>query len=359
MNTIYYFDEAGFTGSDLSNVDQPYFCLGSAKFTDDEILHIKNDLSVKDDEELHFKKLYKSSNGQKRILALLSHHLMDNKHIKFGIAFKRYCVYAQIVDVLIETMANSIGENIYANRSSLIMANLLYTFAVNHPNQAMVEDFEKAFVMMIRNQDSSSVIGFYQKTYKLQNSPDTSMDFKELLGLVMASRFTVSDSFTSDKFYLDNTLTIFVSLVFAWYSQDGGLMNIKFDNSKPIATREKLIRTLMGKKGASITIGPQGMKHQYPLPIAQLELVDSKDYIGVQIADLIASSVNFILTNNNPQYAQFREKLRSIQVLQKTDITLTPSSAEFLYKAMETPYDESPIDALASFIEGSEDDEED
>ena len=70
MNTIYYFDEAGFTGSDLSNVDQPYFCLGSAKFTDDEILHIKNDLSVKDDEELHFKKLYKSSNGQKRILAL-------------------------------------------------------------------------------------------------------------------------------------------------------------------------------------------------------------------------------------------------------------------------------------------------
>ena len=58
MNTIYYFDEAGFTGSDLSNVDQPYFCLGSAKFTDDEILHIKNDLSVKDDEELHFKKLY-------------------------------------------------------------------------------------------------------------------------------------------------------------------------------------------------------------------------------------------------------------------------------------------------------------
>ncbi len=50
-------------------------------------------------------------------------------------------MYAQIVDVLIETMANSLGENIYANRTSLVMANLLYTFAVHHPNQKMVEDF--------------------------------------------------------------------------------------------------------------------------------------------------------------------------------------------------------------------------
>lgn len=135
MNNKYYFDEAGFTGSDLSNANQPYFCLGSARFTDDEILQIKNDLSLHDDTELHSKKLYKSSRGQKRIRALLEHPLMDKKHFKIGIVLKRYCVYAQIVDVLIETMANSLGENIYANRTSLVMANLLYTFAVHHPNQ--------------------------------------------------------------------------------------------------------------------------------------------------------------------------------------------------------------------------------
>lgn len=84
----------GFTGSDLSNANQPYFCLGSARFTDDEILQIKNDLSLHDDTELHSKKLYKSSRGQKRIRALLEHPLMDKKHFKIGIALKRYCVYA-------------------------------------------------------------------------------------------------------------------------------------------------------------------------------------------------------------------------------------------------------------------------
>lgn len=358
MNNKYYFDEAGFTGSDLSNADQPYFCLGSARFTDNEILQIKNDLSLQDDTELHFKKLYKSPSGQIRILALLEHPLMDKKHIKIGIALKRYCVYAQIVDVLIETMANSLGENIYANRSSLVMANLLYTFAAHHPNQKMIEDFEKAFVTMVRNQDSQSIRDFYKKTFDLQNSPDTGKEFKEMLGLIISSRFAVADSFTSDKFYLDNTLTVFVGLVFAWNKQFGKGLDIKFDDSKPMATREKFIKKLMAKKEDSITIGPKGMEHQYPLPIDQLELVDSKDYIGIQIADVIASAANFILTNNKPQYAQFREKLKTIPVLQETAVTLTPSSASFLREAMKTPYDESPIDTLASFLEGQDDEED-
>lgn len=357
MHSKYYFDEAGFTGSDLNNAEQPNFCLGSAKFTDEEILQIKNDLSLDGGAELHFKKLYKTPEGQKRILALLSHSLIDKEHIKIGIAEKRYCVYAQIVDVLIETMANSLGENIYANRAALIMANLLYTFAVHHPNQIMMEDFEKAFVTMIRNQDTQSMRDFYKKTYNLQNSPDTCKEFKEMLGLVIASRFTVADSFTSDKFYLDNTLTVFVSLVFAWHKQTGSGLDIKFDHSKPIAEREELISKLMKNKGDSITIGPKGMEHQYPLPIDKLELVDSQDYIGVQIADIIASAANFILTNTKSKYAEFRKKLESMPALQVADVTLRPSSAAFLRDAMETPYDESPVDSLASFFEGRENEE--
>lgn len=163
MTQKYYFDEAGYTGSDLTNVDQPFFSLGSVKYTDDEIQQIKNDLSLNDATELHFKKLYKSSKGQQRIHSLLSHHLVDKEHIKIGIAEKRYCIYAQIVDVLIETMAHSIGENIYANRGNLIMANLLYTFAINHSNQPLVKAFEKAFVYMIREQDDASITGFIKK----------------------------------------------------------------------------------------------------------------------------------------------------------------------------------------------------
>ena len=351
MKPKYYFDEAGYTGSDLTNAEQPYFSLGSAKFTDDEILQIKNDLSLNDKNELHFKQLYKSPAGQRRILSLLSNPLIDKKHIKIGIAEKRYCIYAQIVDVLVETMAHSIGENIYANRSALIMAHLLYTFAVNHSNQTLVQTFEKAFVDMIRKQNNQSITDFYQKADDIYNSSDTSNEFREMLEIVMASRFTAKEAFTDDKFYLDNTLTVFVSLVFAWYKQTATRLDIKFDESKPIATKDEFIRQLMKYREDSITIGPKGMEHQYPLPIDQLELVDSSEYIGVQIADIIASSINFILTNNNPRYDKFRKKLMTIPVLQETEVTLTPSSADFLRDAMDNPYDEAPVYKLVSFIE--------
>ncbi len=270
--------------------------------------------------------------------------------LKIGIAEKRYCIYAQIVDVLIETMAHSIGENIYASRGNLIMANLLYTFAVNHSNQPLVHAFEKTFVHMIREQDYPSITDFYQKANILYNDVDTNKEFKEMLKFVIVSRLTVKDAFTDDKFYLDNTLTLFVSLVFAWYKHTGMLLDIKFDDS-PIATKEDLIRQLMKKREYSITIGPKKMAHQYPLPIEYLELVDSSESLGIQIADIIASAANFILTNKNPQYDKFRGKLKAIPVLQVTDVTLTPASETFLEKAMNTPYNETPIETLTSFIE--------
>lgn len=45
MNKI-YFDEAGYTGSDLTNVPQPYFALASVRFTEEELATIRNDIGL-------------------------------------------------------------------------------------------------------------------------------------------------------------------------------------------------------------------------------------------------------------------------------------------------------------------------
>ena len=39
-----YFDESGYTGPDLTNIEQPYFTLASIKMNDDEITHMKKDI---------------------------------------------------------------------------------------------------------------------------------------------------------------------------------------------------------------------------------------------------------------------------------------------------------------------------
>lgn len=56
MNKI-YFDEAGYTGADLTNVPQPYFALASVRFTEEELATIRNDLGLDAYEtEMHFKR---------------------------------------------------------------------------------------------------------------------------------------------------------------------------------------------------------------------------------------------------------------------------------------------------------------
>lgn len=78
-----------------------------------------------------------------------------------------------------------------------------------------------------------------------------------MLKFVIVSRVTVNEAFTDDKFYLDNTLTVFVSLVFAWYKQTGMRLDVKFDDSKPIATKEDLIRQLMKKESIPLQLDPK------------------------------------------------------------------------------------------------------
>lgn len=103
MNKI-YFDEAGYTGADLTNVSQPYFALASVRFTEEELATIRNDIGLDAyATEMHFKKMHTNWEGRNLLDKLFSHPLLDKKHIKTGVALKRFCIYAQIVDTIIET----------------------------------------------------------------------------------------------------------------------------------------------------------------------------------------------------------------------------------------------------------------
>lgn len=51
-----YFDEAGYTGAELTNEKQPYFTLSSVSLEDEEIAQIKSDLDYDAwGKEFHFK----------------------------------------------------------------------------------------------------------------------------------------------------------------------------------------------------------------------------------------------------------------------------------------------------------------
>jgi len=75
MSNTISFDESGNTGQDLLNKDQGAFVLSSSNFSDSEIEILSNIFDTEN--EIHFKKLKKSSKGRKQIcISVITHNLL-------------------------------------------------------------------------------------------------------------------------------------------------------------------------------------------------------------------------------------------------------------------------------------------
>ena len=125
-----YFDEAGYTGPDLTNNIQPYFALASIRMTADEIDCMKKDIGYCEwGKELHFKSMYTNSHGRTMLDKIFNHPLMGDNHVLPSFAYKRYCIYANIVNILVETFYYNNGINLYEGAKNLILAVLFRYFA--------------------------------------------------------------------------------------------------------------------------------------------------------------------------------------------------------------------------------------
>ena len=345
-----YFDEAGYTGADLMNKEQPYFTLASVRFTDAELNKIHTDLLL-GPEELHFKKRCGSEKGRESIIKLLSHTMLDNEHVKIGFANKRYCIYAQMVDVLLEEYCCWYGHDLNRSKMNICMADALYCFAVTHKNKRLIDDFEATFVDMVRN-PSCDTEDFYLCLGVLMNDKETVPEFRNLLEYINTT-YTVAELGLQhkDPFYLDNTYTLSFSLLQKWYNQTKEKDDVLFDYSKPIANRKAILEKLRDMPVPETQIGYDTRKFILPLPIGKIDIVDSKMYLGIQIADVIASAVVFRFANKTERMEPFRKKLEGYELLNRFDEVLDVHTIEQLKDVPQSADDINPLDFICEHID--------
>ena len=84
-------------------------------------------------------------------------------------------------------------------------------------------------------------------------------------------------------------------------------------------------------------------KHVYPLPVGNMELAKSHENFGIQIADVYASALNFILTPRTDKFIKYQESVKGLPIFQEVEINIAPASADFLEKRMK---DVDGIDSL-------------
>ena len=287
-----YFDEAGNSGSNLLDKDQPTFVLASHDFNREET-HILLDplYSISNADELHFKGLKKFSKFQNALIDLFDNPLIDEDRIYHYLAHKKFMVGIHLVDQLIEPVLLESGIDIYQYGINLASANLLHIFG----EVVWKEEYDKAcilFVKWVRSGLKSDRVEFYKCIEYLYNS--TNLNYRDLLSMILLSTEhldTIEGAFT--KYTLDATLTCFVVHCMFWTNKYKEPFDVVFDNSKQIEYWKEMVKFLTDSV-PDAEVGYGSRKYKYPLLIKSLRTEDSKVNPELQLSDIIASAINHV-----------------------------------------------------------------
>lgn len=327
---IVAFDESGNTGQNLLDPNQPYFALASVHFESSELAEI---LDIFDSSaiELHFKSLKKYTKSRNQIIQFCNLGSINYSNVKYYVADKKYSLIAHIVDRFIEPVMYNMGKDIVKDRSNIVMANVLYSICGQSKNKALVDDFLSAFQTFIREPSDETIQNFYASTSSL-NKPENPHLF---LDMIESSRAIKGEIISGIESYsIDLTLPLFIVLADRWNKEFDSKFEITHDDSKAVDFWQSLLSLLSDSdKMENKEVGFGENKMTYPLNFTKLELVDSKRYPQVQVADLIASAICFGLKNlHHIENDAFVSDLWSSKLFKIFNHSLMPTDSETLEK---------------------------
>jgi hypothetical protein len=291
-----YFDESGNSGDNLLDEGQPSYLLLSHDYTDEEVKLILDPLlRVSKAHELHFKTIKKYSSQRKALIECLSNGLIQPERIFFYAAHKRFMIVIHMVDKLVETLLYHHDIDIYKEGLNLSTANILYIMGNNAWDKALFNNMCKQFVKWMGYPDAVHRKAFYDVVKDL-GSTLTGQD-KDLLSLIQHSEpFAEQIEESLDTYSIDATLSCFVAHCDHWAKRYGGPFDVTVDDSKQLEYWNEMIRFLT-KELPVAEVGYGSRKHKYPLLIDSVQQVASKDSRPIQLADLLASSLNQFFAN--------------------------------------------------------------
>lgn len=320
-----YIDEAGNTGQDLLNEDQKVFILASNNFSTEEAAILSSLFPTTS--EIHFKNLKNSEQGRKAILDFINHPLITEKNIHCSTVHKEYTTVAQIVDQLIEPVLYRAGIDLYQYGQNIALTNFIIHFGNFFWDKAIYVKMLNSFIEMMRTKEEKSITEFYKTVQILYDSLKNKE--RDLIEPILLSRKQITRILQGvNKFTMDVTLSCFYVLCDYWHKKTNKKLRVFQDSSKQIEYYKEYIdftRTLNVPKQE---VGFDSRRITFPTQIEEISLVNSESYFGVQISDLIASSLAFMYSNKNEKQNRFVEQIQNSKLLQLSNYhTVWPNSA--------------------------------
>lgn len=317
MATVELFlDEAGYTGPDLINRDQPVFTLASTNIVEAEARALLTSCFGIRQGEVKYANLAKSQRGRTQILDFVRALDLSRKNCAFYSFHKEYLLLAFLVDFWLEPMMHEDGVNLYERGGNIALNNVSYLTLGTCLGLEGRRELLRQFQVMTRDRTRFAFDSFWDSLEKAIREHDLISDALGALP-VARHRLGYEHLLHLPAGLLDLGDYGLLETVQHWRGNlPGADFVLIHDQSKFLQKQREFWESVLNPANPTAVVGQDRRTIAFPLPVKGLRLEDSRHFPQLQVADLIASAARehasgIVARSNDP----FLDALRDAGLL--------------------------------------------
>ena len=299
-----YLDESGFTGNNLSDINQPIFVYGSVAISSEHADHLHSDVISRfkiNSPELKGMNLVKHKSGREAISWLLN-EIAQYSHIT--VVDKRYALAGKFFEYVFEPVLSHNNSLFYARDFHKFIATLLYIHlqVKDVHTSKMLDDFEQLMRGLQTNQVDSMLSSW--RSLPISGYMGAVLTFAYMNQTRIKHEIELLQEMHETYNWILELSGSSVHWLLASWGEKFESLDVYCDESKPIKAAMHLFNAMIGRTDkAYVPFFGNHPSIVYNLN-GPIKLVDSKDYPGVQIADILSSSMAYTFRNLESDISQ-------------------------------------------------------
>ena len=294
-------DEAGYTGDDLLNGDQPVFVLASTSLTDDDAGELlKAHFPDTQARELKHSAVSARPKGQRRVVEFVR---AASKSDTFAIEIwhKEYTLVTTMVDAWVEESTRLYGIDLYDRGGNIGLSNLLYMSFMSLLPYPQFRAHLARYQAMMRTRSRLSYDHFWMPLRALFDVSDGVLQdtLIWLLGAEMDLGFEHLAGLPDRA--LNVTPSSLLMLAKHWKEKLGRKMRFAHDESRDLARDKWIWDTILSPAIPPVTVGYDRRQISFPLDVEGVSFENSEAHPALQATDLIAGAAVVIARNRIDQ----------------------------------------------------------
>lgn len=287
-----YFDESGQTGTNLLDIDQTYFSVGSTDLVEDEARRILSEHFPKTaSTDLKFRKLFRRKAHYRGLVDFARSVSRQPEHFFCYLADKRFAALAKLVDWSVEPLLSDQGFDWYRDDYGRRWVNMLYFALTQISGRAYLDEITSLYDKFCDDPDLTKLGAMQARYAELGESGPN--ELKPFMSLIADGVSQFEQRYGFDNFSARNDIhvTCVVSSVAWWRARYEADFEVLHDQSTHFFSRRGMWDTVtdMSARPGVVHIGEKSIS--FPLRVRRTREENSALLAPLQICDLVAGFV--------------------------------------------------------------------